>query len=198
MLSLEGLLRHLNISLLQSHHGHCAIQSIISKMSKNGSDKKEAGRPPAPTGGSPVTPFPAVQPSPLTLRTVPLPNLQARLWNEAYDSLRKDEPKLVDAYERIISSKLKSTDQATNLPNSVERADTSNAIYQDQERRCQQMQIFIEHELNQTATSTASSRKTSRSLHVMGALREAVGTALHTVPQGAVAWAAVVMGLDVC
>lgn len=174
------------------------MQSIISKISMNGSDRKEAGSLPAPAGARPATPPPLVPPVPLTLRTVLLPGLQARLWDDAYDSLRRDEPKLVDGYERIISSKLKSAFQATNSHTTAPGGDASNTIYPSRQQRWRQMQSFVEHELNQTATAAASSRKATRNLHIMGALREAVGAALQTVPQGAVAWAGVVMGLDVC
>lgn len=174
------------------------MQSIISKISKTGSDGKDAAGPPAPTGGPPATPPPAVRPMPLTLRTTPLPGLQARLWNDAYDSLGIKEPKLVNGYERIISSKLNSKSQAKNSHITVERGDASNVIYQDRERRWRQMQSLADHELGQIDTFTASSRMASRSLHIMGALRGGVSTALQTVPQGAIAWTGVVMGLEVC
>ncbi|KAM6514118.1 hypothetical protein FALCPG4_015280 [Fusarium falciforme] len=48
--------------------------------------------------------------------TPSLPSLQERLWNEAYDGLKASEPKLVGAYEKILSAKLHGDD-----PSSVAR-----------------------------------------------------------------------------
>ncbi|EXM12355.1 hypothetical protein FOTG_19144, partial [Fusarium oxysporum f. sp. vasinfectum 25433] len=59
---------------------------------------------PSPTPSQPASapaarPTPQPTPSPPTLtdaETSPLPSLQERLWNQAYDELKASEPKLVE------------------------------------------------------------------------------------------------------
>ncbi|KAG5804903.1 hypothetical protein H9Q74_005329 [Fusarium xylarioides] len=85
---------------------------------------------PSPTPSQPASepaarPTSQPTPSPPTStdsETSPLPNLQERLWNQAYNGLKASEPKLVEAYEKILSVGLHRKDPSSILLNPVTEA----------------------------------------------------------------------------
>jgi hypothetical protein len=73
------------------------------------------------------------------------PNISERLWNKAYDKLKQKEPKLVDAYESILSRELKRDDpgpEAPQLENSIAQTDTH--------KRWSQMEWLVQAGLKKT------------------------------------------------
>ncbi|KAH7230632.1 uncharacterized protein BKA55DRAFT_696559 [Fusarium redolens] len=113
---------------------------------------QESALAPSPQTPSPTPSRPASQPttrptsqptpSPPTSTdsdTSPLPTLQERLWNQAYDELKASEPKLVEAYERILSAELHRNDSS-----SITSEPTENKIGRTRETRCRQMQQLVQ------------------------------------------------------
>lgn len=121
-----------------------------------------------------------------------LPTLQIRLWNAAYDTVKEADQKLIDTYERILSSKLKEIELGTNTESTA-----TNNVAQDGDVRWAQMQTLAKHGLEQTEKAASIADKTTQGLQVISTVKGVVNSALQSVPQAAIAWASVCLGLEV-
>jgi hypothetical protein len=156
---------------------------------------------PSPTPSQPASepatrPTSQPTPSPPTStdsKTSPLPNLQERLWNQAYDELKASEPKLVEAYEKILSAGL-----CRNDSTSAASRPTENEIGRTRETRCRQMQQLVQEGLDRTQKAASIKRGIYEGLQAVQAVREIVDKAVHAAPEAAVAWVGVCLGLEVC
>ncbi|KAH7247364.1 uncharacterized protein BKA55DRAFT_739393 [Fusarium redolens] len=155
---------------------------------------------PSPTPSQPAS-EPATQPtsqptpSPPTstdAETSPLPSLQERLWNQAYDELKASEPKLVEAYEKILSVGIHRND-----PSSVTCESTENEIGGARETRCRQMQQLVQDGLDRTQKAASFKRGIDEGLQAVQAVRGIVDKAVHAAPEAAVAWIGVCLGLEI-
>ncbi|EXK79656.1 hypothetical protein FOQG_15754 [Fusarium oxysporum f. sp. raphani 54005] len=155
---------------------------------------------PSPTPSQPASepearPTSQPTPSPPTStdsETSPLPNLQERLWNQAYDELKASEPKLVEAYEKILSVGLHRKD-----PSSVTCESTENEIEGARETRCRQMQQLVRDGLDRTQKAASIKRGIDEGLQAVQAVRGTVDKAIQTAPEAAVAWVGVCLGLEI-
>ncbi|KAK7592160.1 hypothetical protein V3481_006785 [Fusarium oxysporum f. sp. vasinfectum] len=149
---------------------------------------------PSPTPSQPASapaarPTPQPTPSPPTLtdaETSPLPSLQERLWNQAYDELKASEPKLVEAYEKILSVGLHRND-----PSSVTCESTENEIEGARETRCRQMQQLARDGLDRTQKAASIKRGIDEGLQAVQAVRGIVDKAIQAAPEAAIAWVGV-------
>ena len=121
--------------------------------------------------------------------TPPLPRLQERLWNRAYDELKSDGPKLVEAYEKILSAKIRGT--TASEP-------TENEIGQTHETRYCQMQQLVQQELDRTQKQASINESLHQGIRVVQEIRGIVDKAVKAAPEAAVAWVGVCIGLEVC
>ncbi|RBA11776.1 hypothetical protein FPRO05_14235 [Fusarium proliferatum] len=124
--------------------------------------------------------------------TSPLPTLQERLWNEAYDELKASEPKLVEAYEKILSAELHRND-----PSSVASEPTENQIASARATRCRQMQQLVQEGLDRTQKAASIKRGIDEGLQAVQAVRGIVDKAIHAAPEAAVAWVGVCIGIEI-
>jgi hypothetical protein len=124
--------------------------------------------------------------------TPPLPSLRERLWNDAYDELKAGEPKLVEAYENILSIGLHQ-----NQPDSVAFESTENEIGRTRETRCRQMQQLVREGLDRTQKQASIKRGIDEGLQAVQAVRGIVDKAVHAAPEAAIAWVGVCLGLEV-
>ncbi|KAF6515295.1 hypothetical protein HZS61_005201 [Fusarium oxysporum f. sp. conglutinans] len=153
---------------------------------------------PSPTPSRPASQpstRPTSQPSPPTSTdsdTPPLPSLQERLWNQAYDELKASEPKLVEAYEQILSAELCRNDSP-----SVASRPTKNEIGMTRETRYRQMQQLVQQGLDRTQRAASIKRGIDEGLQAVQALRGIVDKAVHAAPEAAVAWVGVCFGLEI-
>ncbi|RKK57406.1 Vegetative incompatibility protein HET-E-1 [Fusarium oxysporum] len=155
---------------------------------------------PSPTPSQPASepaarPTSQPTPSPPTAtdsKTSPLLNLQERLWNQAYDELKASEPKLVEAYEKILSVGLHRKD-----PSSVTCESTENEIEGARETRCRQMQQLVRDGLDRTQKAASIKRGIDEGLQAVQAVRGIVDKAIQTAPEAAVAWVGVCLGLEI-
>ncbi|KAH7124790.1 NACHT domain-containing protein [Dactylonectria macrodidyma] len=160
---------------------------------------------PSPPTPSPTPSRPAPQPttrptsqptpSPPTLTdsdTSPLPTLQERLWNQAYDELKVSEPKVVEVYEKILSAEL-----CRNNSTSVASRPTENEIGRTRETRCRQMQQLVQEGLDRTQKAASIKRGIDEGLQAVQAVRGIVDKAVHAAPEAAVAWVSVCLGLEI-
>ncbi|OBS17520.1 hypothetical protein FPOA_12012 [Fusarium poae] len=151
---------------------------------------------PSPTSAQQATqPTSQPPPSPLTstdAETSPLPSLQERIWNEAYDKLKENEPKLVGVYEKILSAKLHGDD-----PSSATREPTDNEIGETPRTRCGQMQQLVQAGLDRTQKQASIKQGIDEGLQAVQEVRRIVDKALHAAPEAAVAWVGVCLGLEI-
>ncbi|KAH7124913.1 hypothetical protein B0J13DRAFT_455198, partial [Dactylonectria estremocensis] len=155
---------------------------------------------PSPTPSRPAsqpTTQPTSQPTPSPPTSTdsdisPLPTLQERLWNQAYDELKVSEPKVVEAYEKILSAEL-----CRNDSTSVASRPTENEIGRTRETRCRQMQQLVQEGLDRTQKAASIKRGIDESLQAVQAVRGIVDKAVHAAPEAAVAWVGVCLGLEI-
>ncbi|WKT54165.1 hypothetical protein QSH57_004749 [Fusarium oxysporum f. sp. vasinfectum] len=160
---------------------------------------------PSPQTLSPTSSRPASQlatrptsqptPSPPTSTdsdTSSLPSLQERLWNEAYDGLKASEPKLVGAYEKILSAELD-----RNKSTSATSESTKNEIDSSRETRRRQMQQLVKAGLDRTQKQASIKQGINEGLQAVQAVRGIVDKAVQAAPEAAIAWVGVCLGLEV-
>ncbi|KAL6352385.1 hypothetical protein LRP88_14152 [Fusarium phalaenopsidis] len=123
---------------------------------------------------------------------MPLPTLQERLWNQAYDELKANEPKLVEAYEKILSAELH-----RNGPSSIASEPAKNEITSARGTRCRQMQQLVQEGLDRTQKAASIKRGIDEGLQAVQAVRGIVDKAVHAAPEAAVAWVGVCLGLEI-
>ncbi|KFA80387.1 hypothetical protein S40288_09853 [Stachybotrys chartarum IBT 40288] len=122
----------------------------------------------------------------------PLSTLQERLWNQAYDELKASEPKLVEAYEMILSTGLRQ-----NNSRSVASELTGNEIGRSRDTRRHQMQQLVQAGLDRTQKQVSIKRGIDEGLQAMQAMRGIVDKAVHAAPEAAIAWVGVCLGLEI-
>ncbi|KAF3076457.1 hypothetical protein CFAM422_001668 [Trichoderma lentiforme] len=120
------------------------------------------------------------------------------IWNSAYDALKADEPKLVQAYEKILSLKLRnavSLEPTTLEPTSV---NTGNIIEKDNvlARRAQMHQL-IDHGLNKTFREASIKNSISPVMQVVNTTKKLVSDAIKDMPQAALPWVIVYISLSI-
>ncbi|KAK7426210.1 hypothetical protein QQZ08_007239 [Neonectria magnoliae] len=145
---------------------------------------------------SPTPPRPASrstsQPTPSPPTSTDSKPLQERLWNQAYDELKASEPKLVEAYEKILSAGLHRNDSS-----SVACEPTENEIGRTRETRCRQMQQLVQEGLDRTQKQASIKRGIDEGLQAVQEVKRIVDKAVHAAPEAAVAWVGVCLGLEI-
>ncbi len=143
------------------------------------------------TSASTPTPQPTPQPT-IPAKSSPhdIPN---RIWDVAYDRLKEKEPKLVDAYERILSQ----DSQENGLTHLGLRLDENLVAQTDNNQRRLQMEQIVQRGLKET-------EKESKTRHIVGtvlggvlSLNDLVSASLQAIPQAALAWSGVCFALQV-
>jgi hypothetical protein len=151
---------------------------------------------PLSTVHSSATPSPAPT-APITEQaptdTTSSPSTQSeRLWNRAYDELKRSEPKLLDAYERILSRELKidpSNPDESQFENSIEQVNTT--------KRWLQMEQLAQAGLKKTEGEHKVKQAVGDVLQGVLAVKDIVSLAVQTVPQAALAWTGVCLAVQV-
>ncbi|KAH8646435.1 hypothetical protein BGZ61DRAFT_65069 [Ilyonectria robusta] len=149
-------------------------------------------RPPSELATRPTSQPTPSPPTSTDSKTSPLPSLQERLWNQAYDELKASEPKVVEAYEKILSAEL-----CRNDSTSVASRPTENEIGRIRETRCRQMQQLVQEGLDRTQKAASIKRGIDEGLQAVQAVRGIVDKAVQAAPEAAVAWAGVCLVLEI-
>lgn len=152
------------------------------------------------TSVSDVLPPPTTSPAPTTSGaatsdTVPSTSsdLPERLWSRAYDELKDNEDKWVDAYERILSRELKGCgSSSTNLELQKNEIEQKNPT-----KRRQQMSQLVEAGLRKTAGEDKVKQVIGEAMQGVLNVKDMIGWALQPVPQAALAWTGVCFALQV-
>ncbi|KAL5087753.1 hypothetical protein Trisim1_007409 [Trichoderma cf. simile WF8] len=109
------------------------------------------------------------------------------IWDRAYDALKTDDAALVQAYERILSSKLQNTEAAAD----------ANVINQhDKDKRRSQMHQLVRNGLNKISQETKAKSLVGSVLQTVNLAQNIVSEVVRDVPQAAIPWAAVCLSLE--
>ncbi|KAL2884564.1 Vegetative incompatibility protein HET-E-1 [Ceratocystis lukuohia] len=131
----------------------------------------------------------ATPPSPPNPEPVALSTLQEKIWGNAYKGLKSKEPRLVEAFEKIILSKchlsVKPTDRIEGKV-TVELNVTSS-----------QMREVAEQGIEKTKKQAALVQGTDHGLRAVQAVMGIMDRALRAAPEAAVIWATVCLGIEV-
>lgn len=119
----------------------------------------------------------------------PLEN-HMKLWDEAYDELKRLDPELVKTYEKILSQDYEITPEPEQaLENVIEQDDRT--------RRRSQMDRILRKVLLKTSKPAGVEGKVTDAIDVVLSLKEVIGNSLQPVPIAALAWTGVCIGLQV-
>jgi hypothetical protein len=102
-------------------------------------------------------------------------------------------PKLVEAYEKILSVKLHGND-----PSSVDCESTENDISKVRETRSCQMQKLVRDGLDWTQKEASIKGRIDEGLQIIQQMKGIVDKAIQAAPEAAIAWVGVCLGLEVC
>lgn len=121
-----------------------------------------------------------------------VPSLAAKLWDLAYDELKREETELVDAYEKILTRQLEN-DHGSKAPEAQ-----SNGIDQNNpNRRRQQMERLIKDGLAKIDREARLKESLSPALDVFLSVKNAISFAIQAIPEAALAWGGISVALQV-
>lgn len=120
-------------------------------------------------------------------------SLPERLWDRAYDNLKTTEPALSQAYEKILSRKIRDPGLGSPVDESEQ-----NIIAQDNVRmRREQMRGLIHDGLEKTAQEARIKKNVGVAMQVVNSAKGLISSAVQAVPQAALPWTGVCVALDV-
>ncbi|KAK1774719.1 vegetative incompatibility protein HET-E-1 [Copromyces sp. CBS 386.78] len=119
-------------------------------------------------------------------------SLPLRLWERAYDELKQEEVKLVDAYEKILSRQLQ------DGPGSTVPESQPNTIAQNTLNRRRQMTQLINAGLAKTEreVNVKESLGVTVLVDVVLSAKNTISAAIQAVPQAALAWTGICIVLE--
>lgn len=123
--------------------------------------------------------------------TAPKDPIRTRIWNSAYDKVKEDEPRLVEAYEKILSVQL-----GDDNPAPLDGAST-NAIKQDAGARQDQMKQLVDKGLEKTEREAKMKEKIKEGMHPIKNIKDFVALAVKSEPTAAVAWVGITTCMEV-
>ncbi|KAM9874789.1 nwd1 protein [Verticillium dahliae] len=154
------------------------LQKIKSKISSS-----------RPTSPHPP-PAPATSPRPSALSETSVTSLQERLWNQAYDGLKTDEPGIVEAYEKVLSAELRDGESTGNTA-------AENQIEAVSRGRSHQMERLVQAGLQRTEKDAAVKQKIHDGIQVASPVKALIGKAVQAAPEAAIAWVGVCFALEI-
>lgn len=118
--------------------------------------------------------------------------LPVRLWDRAYNDLKREETELVDAYEKILSRQLQ------DGPGSVVPESQPNTVAQNNlDERRHQMTQLVHAGLDKTAREATVKEGLVVAVDVVLSARDIISSAIQAVPQAALAWTGICLVLEV-
>lgn len=117
------------------------------------------------------------------------------LWDRAYDSLREDQPRLVEAYEKALSCELAAI--PTVSPTSNINVQQNLIEQENTETRQSQMKQLVDKGLAKTEHEAKVKQEMGDPVDIVLKLKDMIGTAVKPCPEAALAWTGVVFALQV-
>ncbi|PHH88576.1 hypothetical protein CDD83_7357 [Cordyceps sp. RAO-2017] len=161
----------------------------VAKGTKRPQDPSSAASSPTPPVSTPQQ-TPSVPTAASSGQESSSPSLQERLWNRAYDELKRSDPKIIESYERILSAELYRHESAS-AP-----GPTENLIGRTQETRWDQMKHLVQAGLDRTQKEAFVKHKIEGKLQAVLSTKELAEKAIQAAPRAAVAWVGVSLWLE--
>ncbi|KAK3947359.1 hypothetical protein QBC32DRAFT_328628 [Pseudoneurospora amorphoporcata] len=117
-------------------------------------------------------------------------SLPVRFWEDAYNELKQEEAKLVDAYEKILSRQLQ------NGSNSMVLESQPNIIAQNNSDRRRQMTQLINAGLAKTEREAKVKESCGEVVDVVLSVKNIISAAIQAAPQAALAWTGICTALE--
>ncbi|KKF92142.1 Vegetative incompatibility protein HET-E-1 [Ceratocystis platani] len=131
-------------------------------------------------------------PSPPKPEPVALSTLQEKIWENAYKGSRSKEPKLVEAFEKIILSESHDDETSVKPADQIEGMATAELNVTSS-----QMRKFAEQGIEKTKKQAALVQGVDDGLKAVQAVMRIMDRALRVAPEAAVIWATVCLGIEV-
>ncbi|KAI1776814.1 NACHT domain-containing protein [Hypoxylon cercidicola] len=142
----------------------------------------------------PTTPVPApIQTTSSDAGATLHPTLQGRLWTDAYDGLKREQPKLVDAYERLLSREL----GEGNLSSTDEVSQKNDIDQANPKTRQIQFDRLLQAGLKKTEKEAAVKQNIQEAMDVVDTVKDWINQAVKSVPEAAIAWTSVCFVLEI-
>jgi len=158
------------------------------------SSSSRAAQTHVPLSVPPSVPRQEPQPATKPAEQPPVLPKSQRLWNAAYDSLRKDDDtaNLVTSYIKALTKVLaeKDTDISTS------GADVA-AELNDPTKRHAHMRMLVDEGRKKVATSSKITKRVGDVVEYIQKAKEMIDVAIQNIPQAALPWAGVCIGLQV-
>ncbi|KAL7906758.1 WD40-repeat-containing domain protein [Trichoderma velutinum] len=119
---------------------------------------------------------------PISTSSVPI-SLAERLWDRAYDDLKTEDVALIQAYEKILSSKL----------DAVAGSEQNVIAHNDTHARRNQMRQLIHDGLDKTAREA----RMKEAIGIAISARDTISSAIQAAPQAALAWTGICIALEI-
>ncbi|KAL2886331.1 Vegetative incompatibility protein HET-E-1 [Ceratocystis lukuohia] len=170
---------------------------FLNKVKRHFPRRKAPGQTTSPAVSSSV----AVQlepeqvPSPLEAAASPplaLSTLQEKIWENAYKGSRSKEPKLVEAFEKIILSESHHDETSVEPTDRIEGKTTAELNVTSS-----QMRKIAERGIERTKKEAALKQGIDNGLRAVQAVMGIMDRALRAAPEAAVIWATVCLGIEV-
>jgi len=116
-----------------------------------------------------------------------------RLWDRAYDDLKKEETALVEAYEKILSRKL----HGHGFSSPVDESEQNTIAQDDVDTRRSQMKQLVHTGLDKTAREAKVKDAVGVAMQVVLSANSLISAAIQAMPQAALAWTGVCVALEV-
>lgn len=109
-----------------------------------------------------------------------------QLWDQAYDDLKAEEPKLLTQYEMTLSRELEDSSKEA----------TVNVIETNPAKRRSQMDGLLKKGLDKTEKPAQIEQKIGNAIGIVLSVKEAIALGLQAVPIAALAWTGVCFALQ--
>ncbi|KAK5996815.1 Vegetative incompatibility protein HET-E-1 [Cladobotryum mycophilum] len=134
---------------------------------------------------------PDTGPDEINIETSVHPNLPEQLWDEAYDGLKTEEPKLMQLYETILSNKLHTYNfDPAQEPN-------ENNIAPTGDKRREQLLGLIEAGRGLIERERNVKDGIEQAMGVVVSMKEIISSTVQTLPQAALPWSLVCLGIEI-
>ncbi|KAH8807357.1 WD40-repeat-containing domain protein [Xylogone sp. PMI_703] len=109
------------------------------------------------------------------------------LWDRAYDNLKRNEPRLLELYEKTLSGFLDGSEGEAGR----------NIIEQDPSKRLHQMYGLLRAGLDKTAKLATTEKKISGAIDIILSVKTAISGALQAIPIAALAWTGICFTIQI-
>jgi hypothetical protein len=119
-------------------------------------------------------------------------SLDVQLWNRAYNDLKREEPGLVDAYERLLSHEFWGDSGSRDLT-----AQENEIEQEDLKKRQDQMSRLVAAGLKKIEREARVKDTIEEGMQLASSAKEVVDIVLKAYPEAGLAWAGVCCALQV-